>query len=212
MHTIPVINCATRECAQQKLVAIKEMGAMWAHIDITDGKFSKMATWHDANTYKDGGLLLEVHLMVAHPELIVGEWLAIHAKRIIVHIESFKGKDVKTIHEISMKCKKNGTELMLSENLDTAVEELLEYAGSVDSFQLLAVQPGPSGQGFDERIIKKIETLHEKMPNVIIEIDGGINKEVAVRVHNAGADIVTTSSYIWGSDNPINALHTLENV
>ncbi len=212
MHTIPVINCATRECAEEKLRKIQEIGAPWAHIDITDGKFSKTATWHDANTYKDGGVLLEVHLMVTHPELVVDEWLAVRAKRIIVHVESFAGRDANILHEISMKCKKNGTELMLSQNPDTRVEKFFEHAGSVDSFQLLAVQPGPSGQGFEERIIKKIEILHEKMPNVIIEFDGGVNKEVAVRVRNAGADIVIASSYIWGSVNPRIAFATLSGI
>jgi hypothetical protein len=35
------------------------MGATWAHIDITDGAFSKTATWHGAIHIKR---VLEVHL------------------------------------------------------------------------------------------------------------------------------------------------------
>lgn len=212
MQTIPAINCATKECVEEKLHAIKEMGAAWAHVDITDGAFSKTATWHNADTYKDAGVLLEVHLMVTNPERVVDEWLAVHAKRIIVHVESFVGRDASVLREISAKCKHAAAELMLSENPDTAVEELFGFMESVDSFQLLAVTPGPSGQAFDERIIKKIEMLNEKMPNVIIEIDGGVNKEVAVRARNAGADIIVAASHIWGSDDPRETFHELEKV
>ncbi|MEK7089681.1 MAG: hypothetical protein AAB920_02570, partial [Patescibacteria group bacterium] len=162
--------------------------------------------------YKDSGMLLEVHLMVTNPELVIDEWLAVGAKRIIVHVESFAGRDASILREISVKCKHNGAELMLSENPNTAVEELFGYMESVDSFHLLAVTPGPSGQEFDERIIKKIEVLREKMPNVIIEIDGGVNKDVAIRARNAGADVVVVALYIFGSDDPGDAFRELESI
>lgn len=212
MEVIPAINCATKECAEQKLNEIRSMRAAWAHIDITDGSFSKTPTWHDAEVYARAEILLEVHLMVTHPELILDEWLAAGVKRVIVHVESFLGREEGVLRAISTKCKAHGAELMLSENPNTAVQELFGYAGSVDSFQFLAVAPGPSGQEFDERIIKKIEMLREKMPNVMIEVDGGINAEVAVRVRDTGANIVVAASFIFGNSDPHAAFRALQNL
>jgi ribulose-phosphate 3-epimerase len=77
---------------------------------------------------------------------------------------------------------------------------------------LLAVTPGPSGQAFDERIIKKIEVLSEKMPNVLIEVDGGINKDIAIRVRDAGADIIVAASYVFGSDDPGDTFRELKSI
>ena len=212
MEVIPAINCATKECAVQKLNEIRNMGATWAHIDVTDGSFSKTPTWHGADVYANSGLLLEVHLMVSHPELVLDEWLAAGVKRVIVHVESLLSRDEKIVRMISAKCKEHGAELMLSENPNTAAQELLGFAGSVDSFQLLAVLPGPSGQEFDLRVIKKIEFLKEQLPNVMIEIDGGVNADIAARLRAAGADVIVAASFIFGNDNPQSAFHTLKNI
>ncbi|MCX6788702.1 MAG: hypothetical protein WCO21_03120 [bacterium] len=210
MEAIPAINCSTKECVQEKFTEIRGLGAVWAHVDITDGNFSSTVTCNDVNEYKYSRLFLEIHLMVKNPELIIDEWLSIGAKRIIVHVESFIGRDDEVIREISTKCKKNGAELMLSENPDTAVEELFAHAGAVDSFQLLAVNPGPSGQGFDEGTIGKIKKLREKMPNSLIEVDGGITPDIAMRAMHAGADVVVSASYIFGSKDPQAAFNALK--
>ena len=199
MEIIPAINCATKECAANKVNEVRALGVRWAHVDITDGAFSATPTWHDAITYANAGILIEVHLMVMRPELIIDEWLEAGARRIIVHVESLAGKEGDLFLKIVEKCKEHGAELALSENPDTSAEELVRYADHVNMVHLLAVNPGPSGQHFDRRIIEKIKTIHAKFPDMPIEIDGGVNPEVARAAREAGATHAAAASFIFES-------------
>ncbi len=207
---IPAINCAEEACVRRTLEMVRALRAAWAHVDITDGIFSTNPTWNDTAAYRNAGLKLEVHFMVARPEHILDAWLAAGAARVIVHVESLMGRSQDIFFELMRACNARGVEFMLSENPDTAVEELYPYLETVSAFQLLAVTPGLSGQSFDERVIAKIKTLRSKAPYAAIEIDGGVNPMVAARVRAAGADIVSAASYIWESEDRAAAFRTLE--
>ena len=74
---------------------------------------------------------------------------------------------------------------------------------------ILAVEPGISGQEFQDNQLEKIRVLREKIPNAKIEVDGGINIRNAFDIKQAGADILVSSSYIWNSGNPKEAYELL---
>jgi GxxExxY protein len=76
--------------------------------------------------------------------------------------------------------------------------------------QVLAVSPGKSGQKFDKRVLEKIRFLKKNYPDVIIEVDGGINLETAKLCKEAGAGILVAGNYIWGSKNPQGAYEELQ--
>lgn len=209
MEIIPAINCATKECAMNKVNEVETLGARWAHVDITDGKFSATPTWHDAITYANAGISIEVHLMVMRPELVIDEWLEAGARRIIVHVESLAGKGKGVFLDMAEKCKTHGAELALSENPDTSVGEVVEYIEHITMVHLLAVSPGPSGQSFDERILEKIKIVHAQFPNMAIEIDGGVNPEVVRAAREAGATHAAAASYIFESADAKGSLEAL---
>ncbi len=188
---------------------IQELGARWAHVDITDGTFSKTPTWHDAVTYANAGISIEVHLMVARPELVVDEWLGAGARRIIIHVESLRGRDGGAFSSIAEKCNAHGAVLALSLNPETSVEELAPYIESLAMVHLLAVNPGPSGQQFDERIIGKIKNVRAQFPSIAIEIDGGVNPHVLRMAKEAGATHAVVASYIFESADMRSAFEAL---
>ncbi len=188
---------------------IKKLGARWAHVDITDGIFSKTPTWHDAVTYANAGIFIEVHLMVVRPELVVDEWLEAGARRIIIHAESLRGKDKSVFSSIVEKCNAYGAALALSLNPETSVEELTPYIKSLAMVHLLAVNPGPSGQQFDERIIGKIKTVHAQFSSMAIEIDGGVNPDVLRTAKEVGATHAVVASYIFESADMKSAFEAL---
>ncbi len=206
---IPAVNCVDEACVQRKLRMAREFGAEWVHVDITDGEFSTNPTWGEAQNYHDAGMKLEVHLMASHPEQLVDAWLTAGVQRIIVHVEALMGRSEDVFFDIRRKCADYGVELMLSENPDTAVEELYPYLETVNAFQLLAVVPGLSGQTFDDRIVGKVTALRGKTRQADIEVDGGVNPLIASRVRAAGANIVTAASYIFGSEEPRAAFEEL---
>ena len=146
--------------------------------------------------------------MMMEPENHVSDWLKVGAKRIIVHVESsFNFERMKKM------CDEGGAELMVSLKPDTPVEKVEPFlGGGANSVQFLAVSPGPSGQNFQEQILAKIRLLREKLSDVKIEVDGGINPETARLVKEAGTDIVVSGSYIFDASSPTEAYKKLVSI
>ncbi len=149
--------------------------ADWYHIDIADNIFAK-----GPDTLKDHFDLirklttkpLDVHLMAEHPR----RWLDVFrdADAITFHLES-KECPYKTIEHIQSTGKKAGIALLPQ----TPVTEILPYIDKTDIVLLLAVTPGKCGQKFDENILRKIKEIDNMTKDITIEVDGGINKEIA---------------------------------
>lgn len=214
MQIIPAINCPDFECVKEKLKKAAEFlpSGDWVQLDIADGKFTAHQAWNDPEDLiklktKNHKLKtnLEVHLMVEQPEEVIGDWVKAGAKRIIIHLEA-----IKDLEPITKNLKTY--ELGLAIAPETTVEGLIPYLKEVKFVQILAVNPGKAGQKFDERVPKKIKFLKENRPDVIIEVDGGINPETAKLCKEAGADILVAGSYIWDSPNPRVAYERLVNL
>jgi ribulose-phosphate 3-epimerase len=77
---------------------------------------------------------------------------------------------------------------------------------------LLAVYPGPAGQKFLWPVLDKIKLLKKLKPEAIIEVDGGINFEVAKKCKEAGADILVSGTYIFSSNSVKEGIENLEGV
>lgn len=128
------------------------------------------------------------------------------------HPERSRTDDTNSMNRLAKileKCSGYDAELMLAVNPETPVENLFPYLDSLFCVQFLAVKPGFSGQKFDERIVEKILVMQERVPDITIEIDGGINPETARLAKAAGAGIIVSSSYIFDSENPQRAYENL---
>ncbi len=205
---IPSINVLTFEEVKKRIKQV-EPYVSWCHLDVTDGVFSTHPTWRDPADLAllDTALRVEVHLMVENPEAILDKWLVYPVKRIIVHAEASRDVD-----GIINACKKAGIECGVAVNRETPVNALLPWAEKADVLQILAVRPGPSGQGMGGEIIEKIAHLRALCPGCMLEVDGGINRETAEKVIIAGADIIVAGSVIFNSTDiggTIAALHSL---
>jgi ribulose-phosphate 3-epimerase len=210
MKVIPVINCPDVECVQKKIDIAKtflEAGDL-LHLDVTDGSFAAHKTWADPLGWVKlkSPFGLEVHLMVDHPEEYVDNWLAAGARRLIVHAESLTPQ---SMHEILSTAERYHVEVMLSSKPESTADDIAHYLKHFHSFQVLAVQPGPSGQVFLPFIEEKIRFLREELPDVTIEVDGGMNPETARLVEKVGADTIVSSSYIFNSADPKKAYEEL---
>jgi ribulose-phosphate 3-epimerase len=77
----------------------------------------------------------------------------------------------------------------------------------------MTVNPGFYGQKFIDDVLKKIEVarnyITKKGFNCLIQVDGGINTTNAVRVCEAGADIVVAGAGIFKTDDYGRAIEEL---
>ena len=214
MQVIPAINVNSFEEIKEKIKSVEPFvtppnGAGWAQLDVADGTFTKNTLWHNAGDLLslDTKLKIEVHLMFNNIEDRVVNWLIEPVDRVIFHLETAKDP-----HFVIEKCRAAGKEVGIAIGPDTPWTQLMLFCDKVDLFQILSVYPGLAGQEFIEESLRKIEGLRKNCLSAIIEVDGGVNKEVAKKCKEAGADIVCAASYIFDSDNIEKAIKELEQV
>lgn len=234
MQIIPAINCENFECVKEKLQKAEEINFNWVQIDIADGIFTRALeppiggsvrgfaphkTWNNPEEFNDLrfkiydlGLSLEVHLMVENPLDVIDEWVKAGARRIILHIEAIENNELKSLKVKKLKSDFKNCEFGLAINPITPVENLIPFLNDFKFIQILAVDPGLSGQKFQLQVLEKIKFLKKNYSDVIIEVDGGINLETAKMCKDIGVDILVVGSYIWQSGNPKEAFEKLQKI
>lgn len=207
IEIIPSINVNNFEELQSR-IRLVEPYVSWAHIDVSDGVFTKHVSWHDPKEFVGfkTALKLEVHLMIDRPEFEINEWAIVPADRIIFHQEAT------SVHKLIIdKIHSSQKEAGIAIKPDTNWIKLFPYFDSVELLQLLAVSPGPSGQEFQEQILHKLGHIHSLHPRAIIEVDGGINFATARRCAKAGARALVAGNSIFSSKDIGTAIEKLQN-
>lgn len=211
MLVIPSINATNFKDLKALIKKVQTFGTNWVHLDVTDGKFTLVKLWNNPRELKVISsklkIRLEVHLMVNNPDEVLGSWLSAGVKKAIVHVES-----AKDISAMAGECLASGAELALAVNPETPITRLLKYKDWLKQALILAVAPGPAGQKFGMDQLKKIKSLRQKMPNVKIEVDGGVNLETGKLCKKAGADILVSAKYIFSGKNPKAAYQQLKKI
>ena len=197
IEIIPSINVDSFKELEQKVRQV-EPCVRWAHIDVSDGVFTKHISWHDPQELVgfETSLKLEVHLMIQSPERGIDQWTIVPADRIIFHQEATSAHQllVEKIHQA-------GKEAGIAVKPETSWLKLFPFFGKVEVLQFLAVNPGPSGQEFSEEIFHKIEHVQSLCHECIIEVDGGVNTSVARRCAKRGAELLVAGNAIFkGND------------
>jgi len=200
-------------------------------LDVMDGIFVPNTSWpysEDKNMLKElrgdmpawEDLDFEVDLMVQDPEHTVIDWLLLGASRIIIHVESTQNMDA-IIAEVKDCINGKQTdgdtekhiEIGIALNTTTESKTLEPWINRIDFIQFMGITKiGFQGQAFDERVIKKIQDLHEQHPDVTISVDGGVNFETAPSLVATGAARLVSGSTILKSDDPKAAIERLKQI
>ena len=183
------------------LVKLNDTDVDFIHVDIMDGKFVKNKTIPFSEMkyiYKYTSKRLDVHLMVEDPSNYIPLYAELNTECITIHVEIEEDiqKDLELIKSYSIKCG-------LAINPDTKVKELIPYLPYLDEIIVMSVVPGEGGQEFIKETESKLKELRSLLDayniHALINVDGGVNdktKDMCV-----DADILTSGSYIVGSDN-----------
>lgn len=208
-HTIvaPSILSADFLRLGEAIQMVEESEAEWVHCDIMDGHFVPNISYGipivkavRPATKK----VVDCHLMIEHPELYVEAFAAAGADMITVHQEAcvHLNRQVAQIHDLGCKA---GVAL----NPATPVETLVDILHAVDMVLIMSVNPGFGGQKFIPRALDKVRRLRALAPDLLIQVDGGVNAETGAKLVAAGADVLVAGSYVFGAKEPREAIHSL---
>jgi len=208
----------------------EEAGVDMLHVDVMDGHFvpnisiGKVIVEAIRPITK---LPIETHLMIEHPGRYIDDFIEAGADIISVHAECYGPRregcresgqypkevdtvDVGRAREDILRIKDKGKKVFMVLNPGTPVclEDLL---GDLDGVLMMSVNPGFAKQKFMPEALPKIQELR-KIFDGDIAIDGGVNTSTAPQAVKAGANILATASYFFGSENPKETVQYLKSL
>jgi ribulose-phosphate 3-epimerase len=185
----------------EQVAEATKAGADCIHIDVMDGHFVPQITIGAlvvAAIRRWTNLPLDVHLMIEAPEHQINQFTDAGADIITVHIEACPH-----IHRVVQTIKGFGVKAGVALNPGTPIGRLKEILSFLDLVLVMTVNPGFGGQTFIEDTLDKIARLRAELDKkglaVELEVDGGINAEIAPRVVKAGARVLVAGSAVFHS-------------
>ena len=199
IEIIPAILSKTSADYHKKFKTIEPF-TEWIQVDIVDNKFARNLTVGPKEVASFRTLKkLEIQLMVDFIEDWIDPFVEIapkaNIKRIIGPYETARDP-IGIVNHV----RRHGIQIGFSINPDTPTSILQHVIDKADTVLLLSVYPGFSGQHFVYGVLKKIEELRQMRPDVVIEIDGGIEPGTARKCAEVGANMLAAGSFIFEND------------
>lgn len=211
MKTVPKVKLAPSILSAdfsrlgEQVAEATEAGADYIHVDVMDGRFVPNLTIGApvvAAIRHWTNLPLDVHLMIEAPELQINQFVDAGANIITVHIEACPH-----IHRVVQTIKELGVKVGVALNPGTLIDVLEEILPSLDLVLVMTVNPGFGGQAFIEAMLDKVARLRAELDRkglaTELEVDGGINAEVAPKLVVAGARVLVAGAAVFNSQQTV---------
>lgn len=194
------------------LEMINESNCDLLHLDVMDGVFVPNISFGFPVMKAVSKICkkpLDVHLMIVEPQNWIDQVAKIGAEYMVFHQEACVH-----IHRTVQAIKAAGMKAGISLCPATPVNTLEDIITDVDQVLLMSVNPGFGGQPFISSTVDKVKKLRELIDrsgsHALINVDGGVNDRTGKLLADAGADILVAGSYVFGAQNPKEAINSLK--
>ncbi len=228
VEIIPAILSENYEDLKNKIALVRNIAPI-VQIDFCDGIFVPSKTW----PFSTGGFFdfsfekimdekegmpfwedinFELDLMVYEAISNFDIYTKLSPKRIVFHIEAVGDlKEFKDFLEGIDRYIKDEIEIGIAINIQTSLEKIFPLINDIDFIQCMGIDKiGFQGQEFDEKVIKRIESLRHNYPEIIISVDGGVNENHAPALVKAGANRLIIGSALNKNSNLKEAIKKFE--
>jgi ribulose-phosphate 3-epimerase len=193
-----LLNCDFGILAEE-IADAERCGTDIVHWDVMDGDFCPNFTYGPPlvkSLRRSSDAIFDVHLMMQTPDKYLDQFVDAGADIITVHAEALPDP-VPVLRAI----RSAGCLAGLAINPPTGLEPALALADDLDMLLVMSVMPGFGGQSFDASVLPKIKRFRELKPDVLVEIDGGINQTTIARAAQAGVSLFVVGSAFYNADN-----------
>ncbi|MCL1911174.1 MAG: ribulose-phosphate 3-epimerase [Leptospirales bacterium] len=174
------------------------------HLDVMDGHFVPNLTFgpgYIRNLSTHTSIPLDAHLMIGAPENSISSYLELNVWGVTVHYEATRFPA-----RLLAKIREAGKHAGLAINPATPLESIFDLIFYADKILVMSVDPGFYGQPFMKESLKRVErlaafALKEGHKDLLIQIDGGINKDNIKDVVSSGARLIVAGDAVFKDGN-----------
>lgn len=166
------------------------------HVDFGDGYFVELKSEFTVEdiTHLTTRAKLQVHLMCLGPED------QIQKKYDTIESVIFHAEVSENYLKTAQTFKSLGYKVGVCVNIQTPAPE---YFDNIDFIQFMSVVPGKQHNVFEQSVVQKIHKFNKLLPEVPVQVDGGLNGTNIPELITAGASTFAVGSFILKSESPI---------
>ncbi len=201
-------------------------------IDVIDGEFASPPTWPYTESSGEFSqhvqqqemlsycekFTIETDLMVTDITEAAFAWSAVGAARLVLHTK--KITDIESAlsdMEKHFGYEKGSTPSTISVGVALAINDTPDYLDSIidriNFVQCMGIaHVGRQGESFDERVLSLVQSIHQRHPNISIQVDGGVSLTNTPALLRAGVNRLIIGSAIWRAPNVVARIHEFEDL
>lgn len=210
-HPLVSASILSADFAQlgQEVSRASQAGSDRFHLDVMDGHFVANLTFGPPvikALRRFSALPFDAHLMVENPSSLFKDFQDAGVNSLTIHWETCPHLEGDLCRLRDM-----GLEPGVALNPSTPVSVLRHITHVARHVVIMTVNPGFGGQQFIPQILPKIQEARDLFgPDVHLHVDGGVKKDNAREILDAGADVLVAGSFVYGASDMAEAIRSLK--